>query len=145
MAGEVGDNMYLLRRGDVRGVWLPACSDARYCVVLTGCFAHAQVDVISKGGYMLKTLHSGSFFGEIACLYGCPRTSSVRARTAAGLLSLSKDDLLEALAYYPSFAEGLAIVAQARRDNIGPEQKPGFDASQHVSYCACGRGCTLPF
>lgn len=89
IAGEVGRELYMLSEG--------------------------EIEVISREGNIIRILGAGSFFGEIALLEGCRRTVSVRARTNCHMLTLSRDALNMHLKEFPSFAEGLRLVARARR------------------------------
>uniref|UniRef100_A0A7S1CN86 Cyclic nucleotide-binding domain-containing protein n=1 Tax=Bicosoecida sp. CB-2014 TaxID=1486930 RepID=A0A7S1CN86_9STRA len=89
IAGEVGREMFMLSEG--------------------------EVEIISREGNIMRILGAGSFFGEIALLEGCRRTVSVRARTNCHMLSLNKEDLGRHLKEFPTFAEGLRLVARARR------------------------------
>lgn len=54
---------------------------------------------------VIATLHEGSYFGEISILNlsdnGNRRNANVRSEGYSELLSLSKEDLLEALTEYP--------------------------------------------
>jgi MFS family permease len=74
--GEVGDRLYIIRRGSVA---VSACSaDGRRVAV--------------------ATLGRGAYFGEIALVRDVPRTATVRAREATLLYSLSRADFQELLA-----------------------------------------------
>ena len=67
--GEQGDTLYVVGKG--------------------------QLDVLVGSGdeeRRVNTLEEGDYFGEMALLYGEPRTATVRTSTPAELFSLSKDD-----------------------------------------------------
>lgn len=48
-----------------------------------------NVDVY-EGESLLRTLRPGASFGEIALLYGCPRSATLRARDSCRLWSISR-------------------------------------------------------
>ena len=79
-------------------------------------FIHrGSVEAISEeGDVVFDYLKEGDFFGEISLLFNGPRTISIRASTNCDLLALSKDDLYNALSYYPHIEEQLHRVAKKR-------------------------------
>ena len=58
--------------------------------------ADGEVEVVSAGR-LVATLGRGDGFGEIALMYGVPRTATVTTRTAARLFALDRDAFLVAL------------------------------------------------
>lgn len=87
--GEVGNEMYFLRRGDV--------------------------DIVSGDGQVVyKTMSDGAFFGEISMLTGTRRTASVRASTYCDLYYLKRKDFLEVLAEFPEYKQQFKEVARNR-------------------------------
>ncbi|CAH1786243.1 unnamed protein product [Owenia fusiformis] len=99
-------------------------------------FIHrGSVDVVSEDGTMIfDTMKPGRFFGEVALLFSCPRTASIRAGTNADVFVLSKKDLDEVLAFYPAIREQVLQTAEERREqakkrsaakiNIPPPPQP---------------------
>ncbi|MFL5966950.1 MAG: MFS transporter [Gaiellaceae bacterium] len=71
--GAAGDLFYVVRSGEVE---------------------------VQADGKPPIVLDRGGFFGEIALLRGTPRTASVRARSEAGLYSLSRDIFIPAVTGY---------------------------------------------
>ncbi|MGZ8833803.1 MAG: glucose-6-phosphate dehydrogenase, partial [Thermoanaerobaculia bacterium] len=65
-AGDMGDEMYLILRG--------------------------QVDVMDRAGKVVRTLKDGDCFGEIALLMSTPRTATVVAKTQCDLFQLKRSD-----------------------------------------------------
>jgi MFS family permease len=77
----------------------------RFYVVDSG-----SVDVFVDGA-AVATLDSGDYFGEIALLRDVPRTATVRAREAAQLLALERDDFIPAVAgFAPSLESANAVI-----------------------------------
>jgi ABC-type multidrug transport system fused ATPase/permease subunit len=91
-AGDRGDRLYIVHRGEVE-VLLPAPGG---------------------GSRSLATLREGDHFGEAALLRDTPRTATVRARSAATLFSLGRDDLGALLAADPRLRERLEAAMTAR-------------------------------
>jgi len=89
--GEVGDTLYIIERGT--------------CEVIVN-------------GNIIDTIGREDFFGELAVMYASKRSATVRARTEATLLSLSRDDLLSTIS--EDKLQELAIVARARLFNGVP-------------------------
>jgi CRP-like cAMP-binding protein len=91
--GDIGRELYLLARG--------------------------QVDVLGETGKVLKVLHDGDIFGEIAVITSQPRTADVRAKTACDLFVLDKADFGRILRDNPHVAEAVKQIAKERyRINI---------------------------
>ena len=88
--GDMADEMYLISRG--------------------------QVDVLDKGGRVLRTLKDGDFFGEIGLLMATPRTATVVARTQCDLFTLRKADFSRILRDHRQFADTMTTVARERYD-----------------------------
>jgi MFS family permease len=83
----------------------------RFYVVDSG-----TVDVFVDGA-PVATLERGDHFGEIALLRDVPRTATVRARRAAMLLSLERDEFIPAVAgYATSLAAANAVIGM----RLGP-------------------------
>ncbi|XP_048105695.1 cGMP-dependent protein kinase 2 [Alosa alosa] len=61
--GSEGDSMYIVAAGELK---------------------------VTQAGHVLRTLSSGDVFGELAILYNCKRTASVRAATAVRLWSIQR-------------------------------------------------------
>ena len=80
--GERGSSMYVVGAGTVR-VFLPPASEGAPRVVL-------------------KELHAGEHFGELALFDDKPRSASAEAETEAVLLELSRDDFIAGLVRSPT-------------------------------------------
>jgi hypothetical protein len=89
-AGDMGDDMYLILRG--------------------------QVDVKDRAGKVVRTLREGDFFGEIALLMATPRTATVVAKTQCDLFVLKRSDFCRILRDHRQFAETMTRVARERYD-----------------------------
>jgi len=97
-AGDVGDVMYFLDKGEVE-VELVADDSC-----------DGQSDVICF------RLGEGSFFGEIALLSDdSVRTSTVRSTKTCELFTLSRGDFKEVVKAFPSFEDSLSQIAKKRR------------------------------
>lgn len=65
--------------------------------------ASGIVQILSKHRKpVLKAIADGCYFGDVACLLGCKRTATTRARTNATLSVLEKDDLVEIIVDFPN-------------------------------------------
>jgi CRP-like cAMP-binding protein/ribonuclease BN (tRNA processing enzyme) len=84
--GEPGDRFYILVSGEA---------------------------AVVRDGVVLKTYHSGDFFGETALVTGAPRSADVRAKSEVVLLAIDKYDFLSFLRG-TDLAEALIRLAQNR-------------------------------
>lgn len=91
MQGEHGDDVFLIREGEVEVVR----SDA-------------------AGERQLARLGPGSLVGEIAVLTGSPRTATVRARTAVDALVVVGEDVRAVVKRHRALLDRVASVMQAR-------------------------------
>ncbi|ORZ32511.1 cyclic nucleotide-binding-like protein [Catenaria anguillulae PL171] len=73
------------------------------------------------------TLHSGSFFGEIALLEDCTRTATVKTAVDTELCVLSKPDFLAILGQFPAAAE---LIAQSVREKREADAKRKADEEE---------------
>jgi len=92
-----------------------------------------ELDVFDDSGETerrLATLRTGMLFGEAALLTRAPRNATVRARTAADLLVLRRDDVLAAMADEHEVVDHLAALLQARSR---PRQRSGIQMHERVS------------
>jgi hypothetical protein len=85
--GEPGDRFYLIEEGELEVV---------------------------AGGDTVSQLGPGGFFGEIALVRDVPRTATVRARTAARLLSLDRDEFVAAVTGHAPSADAADAVVRQR-------------------------------
>jgi MFS family permease len=86
----------------------------RIYVVVTGELA---VDVDGRAG---GRLGAGDVFGEIALLRDVPRTATVRAATAAELLTLGRDEFLAAVTGHPKSAAEADVIVATRLAALRP-------------------------
>lgn len=87
--------------------------------------SHGTVEVISPDGkIILNTLKDGDFFGEIALLFGEPRTASARAIDYCDLYTLGRDTFERVLTHYPDFAGYIKEVAEKRKASDGVRAAP---------------------
>lgn len=93
--GDVGDRLYIIRRGEAEVI---ASEQAG-----AGAFA---------------VLREGDYFGEMALLYDVPRTATIRARTPVQLYALSKDDFNALLASTPGLAARMSHLAKVRAHQL---------------------------
>lgn len=68
--GAVGDNLFIIERGD--------------------CTIWKVIDGVET---KICTIHKGSFFGELSVMYDMPRSATVIANTGVTVLSLSRGDI----------------------------------------------------
>jgi len=87
-AGEIGDCMYFISKG--------------------------VVEVLSQSEERLAVQGDGQFFGEIALLFKCTRTASIRAITYTHVFILKKEDLDKTLKEYPQYISKIQDVAKER-------------------------------
>lgn len=69
---------------------------------------------VEKAGVRVAVLEDGDYFGEIALLRGIPRTADIVTIGPTVLLSLSREQLLELTATYPSIREVLERTLEER-------------------------------
>jgi ATP-binding cassette subfamily B protein len=100
-AGTTGDELYILREG--------------------------EVEVLDGGGRRLATLGPGDYFGEIALIRDVPRTATVRAWTPVTVDSLSKQHFLSILESYPQLGEAVLRTA-AERESAQRRMQAGTHA-----------------
>jgi CRP-like cAMP-binding protein len=86
-AGEPGDSLYVVVRGEVR---------------------------VESGDDTLATLGAGECVGEMAALDFEPRSATVVAATPSHLIRLDRNDLLDLLRDRPALVDGLARVLAER-------------------------------
>jgi Cyclic nucleotide-binding domain/Major Facilitator Superfamily len=94
--GEPGDRFY-------------AVADGRFQVTIDGAPAATTV--------------RGDGIGEIALLYGVPRTATVTATTPATVFALAREDFLAAVAGHAPTAQAAAAVADERLDHDHHRQR----------------------
>jgi len=95
MEGDLGTEMYFLVKG---------------CVDIVGSAGTPDETVY-------QTLYEGTYFGELAVLFHCRRTASVRACTYCSIFSLSRKDLDSVMDSYPLMAEKMThALEKTRRD-----------------------------
>eukprot|EP01117_Protostelium_nocturnum_P005831 TRINITY_DN2104_c0_g1_i1.p1 TRINITY_DN2104_c0_g1~~TRINITY_DN2104_c0_g1_i1.p1 ORF type:complete len:198 (-),score=52.90 TRINITY_DN2104_c0_g1_i1:92-685(-) len=87
--GDYGSEMYFISKGK----------------------AHA---IENSSGKILSKMKVGSFFGEIALLFRCKRTASVRDTKFTELFSLSKEDFDSVLVDYPEYIPKIESIAGER-------------------------------
>jgi CRP-like cAMP-binding protein len=63
----------------------------------------------------VKAIADGCYFGDVACLLGCKRTASTRARTNCSVDVLLKEHLLKLLVDYPQVLQYMVDVAKKRK------------------------------
>jgi CRP-like cAMP-binding protein len=98
--GDTGDSLYIIRSGEVE----------------VAARANAAHEVL------LRKLRGPAFFGEMALMTGEPRTATIRARTDAELLELSREGFVELFKSHPETAarmgEIIALRMSERRDTL---------------------------
>jgi NADH dehydrogenase len=85
--GDVGDRLYVIRKG--------------------------QVEVV-QSGVRVSLLGAGEYFGEMALLSNQARTATVRAIQATDLLTVNKGDFNKLLAGFPEFQSGISQLVARR-------------------------------
>ncbi len=78
--------------------------------------ARGRVEVIGDGGRVLRELHDGDFFGEVALVHDVERTATVRAVTASDLYVLDRAMYRRVAEGYPEVAAALAEAARQRTE-----------------------------
>jgi len=76
-----------------------------------------EVEVVQESDgnqVVLRILHAGDYFGEMALLSGQPRTASVRALTPTKVAVLGKQNFLTMLQMIPSTREDILTTVQER-------------------------------
>ncbi len=94
--GDVGDRMYVVRRGEVE---------------------------VLRDGARLAVLGPGEYFGEMALLSNHPRNATVRATKSTDLLAIAKGDFAKLLTNFPEFSAGLSSLAARRTTGGGTESQ----------------------
>ena len=89
--GNVGDRMYVIRRGEVE-VW--------------------------REGVRVAVLGPGEYFGEMALLSSLPRNATVRTTKPTDVLAIAKGDFAKLLATFPEFSAGVSGVAAQRSHEV---------------------------
>ena len=72
-----------------------------------------------RQGFPIMELHSGDFFGELGCLLGSQRSSSVYALSNCTLYTLSADALKALNRKYPKVLEEVRLERRRRRRALG--------------------------
>jgi hypothetical protein len=65
-------------------------------------------------GKLIRTMHQGGHFGEIALLFETPRTATVRCLEAGTLLRLNREDFLRAMTGNTTTKEAMQAIASQR-------------------------------
>jgi voltage-gated potassium channel len=81
--------------------------------------ARGEVEALAPDGAVLRTLHSGDFFGEIALVTSDVRTATVRATTPSDLYVLTAAMFERIAADYPDVAAHVRAEAERRRTSDG--------------------------
>mmetsp|Transcript_67192 Transcript_67192/g.135402 ORF Transcript_67192/g.135402 Transcript_67192/m.135402 type:complete len:894 (+) Transcript_67192:59-2740(+) len=78
--------------------------------------ASGIVQIISKFYEpVVKAIADGCYFGDVACLLGCKRTATTKARTNVTLNVLRKQDLLDIVSDYQPIFKRMVQIAEKRR------------------------------
>jgi hypothetical protein len=85
---------------------------------------------VAIGGVPVATNVCGDAIGEIALLYGVPRTATVTATSPATLFTLSREDFLGAVAGHTPTAQAATAVADERLNQDRPYQPSTPDDPQ---------------
>ena len=76
-----------------------------------------------RQGFPIMEMHHGDFFGELGCLLGSQRSSSVYALSDCELYTLSADALKMLNRKFPSVVDDLKRIAKHRRSRAEQMQK----------------------
>jgi len=93
--GDPGEHLYVVVKGDLEILKAPNTPDE----------------------LILNTIHEGEYIGEMSLATGAPRTASVRGRTEAVLLSMSRQQFNDLLHRHPELASTMVSVLSYRLDN----------------------------
>jgi len=93
--GDPGEHLYIIVKGDLE--------------ILKG--------PDTKDELVLNTIHEGEYLGEMSLATGAPRTASVRGRTDAVLLSMSRRQFDDLLHRHPELASVMVSVLSHRLDH----------------------------
>jgi sigma-B regulation protein RsbU (phosphoserine phosphatase) len=93
--GDAGEHLYVIVKGDLDILKAPDTPQEM----------------------LLNTIHEGEYIGEMSLAMGAPRTASVRGRTDAVLLSMSRQQFNDLLHSYPELASTMVSVLSHRLDN----------------------------
>jgi serine phosphatase RsbU (regulator of sigma subunit) len=93
--GDPGEHLYVVVKGELEVLKAPDTKDE----------------------LLLNTIHEGEYIGEMSLATGAPRTASVRGRTDAVLLSLSRQQFNDLLYRHPELASVMVSVLSHRLDN----------------------------
>lgn len=81
--------------------------------------ARGTVEAVDAEGRVLREMHDGDFFGEVALVTDAPRTATVRAVTTSDLYVLDRAMYERVSMYYPAVAAALAEAARQRTETDG--------------------------
>ena len=103
-------------------VFRPLAVDAGAAVVEKGALddslylvCRGELEVLGDDGSRLDGLREGECFGEMALLFGQPRSATVRATTDCDLLVLDGEDFRRIIDEFPAVAAEFRAVAERRR------------------------------
>lgn len=109
---------------DLEGVALSVeerCFDAGQLIIREGdvgddyyAIAEGRVDVHQRGR-LIRSLHRGDGFGEIALLRSTPRTATARAATPVTAYRLDRGDFLAAVSSHPAALESARATVRAHQ------------------------------
>jgi CRP-like cAMP-binding protein len=88
--------------------------------------AGGEADVVVSGR-RIATLGRGQAFGEIALMYGVPRTATVTARSDLQLYALGREDFLLALTGHTELHGAAHELAQERLAELRALSEPVVD------------------
>ena len=100
--GDFGDKLYVVVRGE----------------------AH-----VSDGGVLLRTLHAGDVFGEIALIAETPRTARVHAVTSLDVISVPRNAFGQLVSHLPGVRESMdSIMRRHLEPSVKPDGGSGVDS-----------------